>query len=136
MVLDRRLSQDIFTYLCPTKNTTNWLDHVLCTKDLADNIFNVQVDVNGPLYDNFPLHFTLQFDFSYCTATTDDIKKEFVKWNKISGKDKHDIQLKLDNLLNTMNLLDEAFNCKVVRCNNKKQKARLDEIFRLMKDFT
>ena len=34
-----------------------------------------------------------------------------------------------------MNLLDdEVFNCKVVRCNNKKHKARLDEIFRLIKE--
>ena len=135
LVLDKRLPQDTFTYLCPTKNTTSWLDHVLCTKDLADNIFNVQVDYNGPLYDHFPLHFTLEFDFSYSTVSTDDIKKEFVNWNKISDKDKHDIQLKMDNLLNTLDLLDdEVFNCKVVRCNNKKHKARLDEIFRLMKE--
>ena len=135
LVLDRRLPQDTFTYLCPSKNTTSWLDHVLCTKDLADNLFNVQVDYNGPLYDHFPVHFTLEFDFSYCTASADDIKKEFVNWNKISDKDKHDIQLKLDNLLNTLNLLDdEVFNCKVVRCNNKKHKDRLDEIFRLMKE--
>ena len=30
-VIDEVLSPDSFTYLCPAKNTSSWLDHVLCS---------------------------------------------------------------------------------------------------------
>ena len=34
LLVDEVLPDDSFTYLCPAKNITSWLDHVLCNKEM------------------------------------------------------------------------------------------------------
>ena len=63
-ILDEQLPQDSFTYLCPAKSTTSWLDHVMCTEDLIRSITNMKIDYEGALYDHFPLYFNLTFFLS------------------------------------------------------------------------
>ena len=39
--LDSKLPRDTFTYLCPAKSSTSWLDHILCTNHLFHCFSNV-----------------------------------------------------------------------------------------------
>ena len=50
---------DTFTFLCPSKDSTSWLDHVLCSQDMKGKILNIAVNYETALYDHFPLLFSL-----------------------------------------------------------------------------
>ena len=39
--LDEQLPRDTFTYLCPAKDSTSWLDHIFCTKVVAQRVSNI-----------------------------------------------------------------------------------------------
>ena len=67
LTLNDQMPQDSFTYLCPARNTTSWLDHVLCSSQIMINISNPHVDYTSALYDHFPLFFELNLDFGYCS---------------------------------------------------------------------
>ena len=60
--VDEQLPQDSFTYLCPGRSTTSWLDHILCTKEVINLVTNMKIDYEGALYDHFPLYFNLAFE--------------------------------------------------------------------------
>ena len=136
LALDDQLPQDTFTYLCPARNTTSWLDHILCSKNLKDIISNLFVNYDIALYDHFPLYFNLKFELA-CNHREEDInvsRDEFVDWKKIGKADKDLISHKLDGLLNGLNLInDEVLNCQVIGCKNRDHRKRLDKIFFLLK---
>ena len=135
-VLDEQLPQDSFTYLCPGRNTTSWLDHVLCSAGLTECVFDVQIDYEGALYDHFPIYCNLTVDFT-CHDDKDErlLVEEFVNWNAMSHSDKKSVKQKIDDMLNMLNLInDEVFECRVVGCNDRTHLKRLDDIFRLMKE--
>ena len=50
---------DTFTYLCPSKNSTSWLDHIICTQEMKSKILDITVNYETALYDHFPLPFSL-----------------------------------------------------------------------------
>ena len=54
-ILQDFLPSDAFTYLCPTRNTTSWLDHFICSNKFKDNVMNVSVNYETALYDHFPV---------------------------------------------------------------------------------
>ena len=56
---DSTLPNNCFTYLCPAKSSTSWLDHIFCTKSVSKYVTNVRVDYSMAIYDNFPLAFDL-----------------------------------------------------------------------------
>ena len=58
-VIDRTLPGDSFTYLCPSKNSTSWLDHVLCTQGMVNIVSQVFIDYKSSIYDHFPVFFML-----------------------------------------------------------------------------
>ena len=120
--VDGQLPQDSFTYLCPGRSTTSWLDHVLCTKEVINLITNVNIDYEGALYDHFPLYFSLAIDFKSTERVDNECgPKQYVNWNKLTDKDKQDIKVRIDSLLNKYSLLDnELFLCCKVGCKNKK----------------
>ena len=135
-VLDEQLPQDSFTYLCPAKNTTSWLDHILCSEGLTESVFDIKIDYEGSLYDHFPIYFNLIFYFNYHNTKDDrPFVDEFVNWNAMSQSDKKAIKQKIDDMLDKLNLLnDEVFRCRVVGCNDRTHLKRLDTIFSLMKE--
>ena len=138
LVLDNeQLPQDTFTYLCPAKSVTSWLDHILCSKQLQDCISNIYVNYNFALYDHFPLYFSLKYKFDCVQniTTTNNLENELVNWSKIKDQDRKAISCKLDALLNNLNFIDEeVLHCSVKGCKNISHKKRLNEIFLLMKD--
>ena len=55
--LSDRLPPDTFTYLCPAKSTTSWLDHILCTSHLSECVQDIFVEYSNAIYAHFPLCF-------------------------------------------------------------------------------
>ena len=135
-VLDEQLPQDSFTYLCPAKNTTSWLDHILYSEGLTECIFDVQIDYEVALYDHFPIYFNLIVDFnSYNIKDNRPLVEEFVNWNAMSQSDKKAMKQEIDDMLAKLNLLnDDVFQCRVIGCKNRTHSKRLGVIFRLMKE--
>ena len=136
LALDDQLPQDTFTYLCPARSTTSFLDHVLCSKNLKESISNLFVNYEISLYDHFPLYFNLEFELAFNRRESDAIVShdEFVDWKNINKADKDLISNKLDDLITGLNLVnDEILNCQVIGCKSRNHRKRLDEIFFLVK---
>ena len=136
-VLDSFLPRDTFTYLCPAKNTTSWLDHIVCSKNLSLCKKEIRVNYDTVLYDHFPLFFEFDLDVVHETNflnKTFSHNDEYVNWNRINESDKTNIREKLDKILRALELIDdEVLNCKVVGCKNESHRRRLEEIFRVIK---
>ena len=81
---------DTFTYLCPSKDSTSWLDHVVCTQDMKDKILNITVNYETALFDHFPLLFFLDIILDASPDSHKEfIVREFVNWKKMSDLDKN-----------------------------------------------
>ena len=92
-VLDEHLPGDSFTYLCPAKNSTSWLDHILGTVSVAKQISNVHIDHGIAIFDHFPVCFDFSFPQEHNHCRDDVVSTgEFVSWNRISSLDEDDIK--------------------------------------------
>ena len=133
-VVDSRLPDNSFTYLCPSKNTTSWLDHILCTQGVLPSISGVYVDYDGAIFDHFPLYFCLEF----CTENNedtcdDDFIRKLVNWSKISNKDKEEIKDSIDEMIDISGILScNVFRCIKNTCTNENHTRCLDEVFDMM----
>ena len=58
-ILNDRLPSDSFTYLCPSRNSTSWLDHVICTKGLVSKVSDISINYSRALFDHFPVSISL-----------------------------------------------------------------------------
>ena len=134
-VLTDLFPNDTFTYLCPSRNSTSWLDHIICSKEMKDKILDVSVNYETVLYDHFPLSFFLNVILDVPLVNDKEVLlKEFVNWNKMSVADKILISNFIDEEINNMKILDdEAFFCFDLKCNNPSHKTALNELFLKMK---
>ena len=128
------LSQDTFTYLSPSSNTTSWLDHIVCNKNIYDKIIKLYVDHNLALYDHFPLEISLDlkipaFKDKPIIKNNIDVKK-FVAWNKMTSSQKakfsSDVNILIKEMIDRHGVLN--CNCKII-CNDRFHKDQLDLIF-------
>ena len=71
-VVDDSLPADIFTYLSPCRNTTSWLDHVLC--DMNIRVLDITVRFDISLFDHFLFFITI--DLNNCGSVC--ISLEFI----------------------------------------------------------
>ena len=132
--LDERLPCDTFTYLCPVKDSTSWLDHLFASGLAAEGISNIYVDYNAAVYDHFPLCFNFNFNFK------GDLKfyekdgnfiNNMVYWNRMNDSDKNQIKIFIDDLITEYALLDhELFFCTSVNCKNKSHIEYIESIFK------
>ena len=135
-IVHEHLSTDTFTYLCPSKNTTSWLDHVICSSNISENISSVYIDYNSALYDHFPLCVNINFPLQ-TLPVTDNIRiiSEFVNWNKMSTDNKEHIKHFIDDQIASRNLLDShTLSCYDVNCKNDYHCKELIELFNSIKD--
>ena len=141
-VVDKLLPRDSFTYLCPARSTTSWLDHILCTCGIAEGISDVYVNYEMALFDHFPLHFNFDFklESNVCLSnegddnTNDAMMNKMVDWGKVSEANKNYIKSYIDNGIISSNILyHEVFQCKIKNCTNVKHIKYIDEIFESMK---
>ena len=135
LILDEKLPMDTFTYLCPAKNTTSWLDHILCTKQAIDHIGDMYIDYGLAIYDHFPLCFSYKFSFISNNLHRELISTdEFVDWNRISKSMENRIKEELDALIISNGLLfSDLFCCFNINCRDPHHKHMIDVTFEEMK---
>ena len=130
-ILDNAFPSDTFTYLCPTKNTTSWLDHIICSEELVNKISNVKVNYDTALYDHFPITFVLNIPTHIMYFNDNDRARcDYVKWDKMTIKDKELIKNRIDSEIIERKLFDyKAINCCNPNCTNVDHQKDLDNIF-------
>ena len=130
-----QLPDDTFTYLCPAKNTTSWLDHILYSRSAADLISKVYVNYECAIYDHFPVHFNLDIMLSSNSFQGDLSIKQLVYWNKISERSKEDIKLFIDKATDKHKLLlKSVFSCREINCKNKVHLRDLEDLYSAMQN--
>ena len=130
--LDERLPCDTFTYLCPAKDSTSWLDHIFATELAVEEISNIYIDYKAAAYDHFPLLFNFDFnsDLEFY-AKEDNIIDNMVYWNRMNNEDKNQIKEFIDSMITEYGLLDhELFFCTKVNCKNETHLKYIEDIFK------
>ena len=127
--------KDTFTYLCPSKNSTSWLDHIVCSQGMKEKIMDVAVNYEIALYDHFPMFFYVDIvlDASFA-GVKEDMIREFVNWNKMTPTDKKNISASIDNEIDNMSLLNhDIFLCNKMNCNDLCHRNSLNGLFEIIK---
>ena len=112
---------DAFTCLCPTRNTTSWLDHFICSNKFKDNVINVSVNYQTALYDHFPITVVLNISI-YLEHFKDNDKVicNYVNWNKMTHNDKEDIKNYIEREIIRQKLLESnCLLCFNPNCENE-----------------
>ena len=133
--VDGHLPNDTFTYLCPAKDSTSWLDHIFASKPAAKRLTNISVDYNSSIYDHFPLCFEYVFPVEQLFVKKMEVKIEkMVNWNKVNEKDKTKISSKIEDMIKqTQCIEEEVFYCTNVNCNDPKHVEYIEIIFNFLK---
>ena len=133
-VVDRQLPNNTFTYLCPSKSTTSWLDHILCTKSVLSNVSDVYVDYESVIFDHFPLYLSLNFSIEPRENKRDnEFIRKLVNWQKISNNDKEEIRSFIEEIIDVNGILSsDLLRCSKINCRNEKHLECLDELFDVM----
>ena len=133
--VDLKLDNDSFTYLCPAKNSTSWLDHILCTSHLTKYFSNVFVDFKYAIFDHFPLCFDFNFVKNSHKVSRHVLQSDsFVNWNIMKESDKERaIDYIETNIINKRMVLYEAFKCCNTCCTNKCHTEEIESTFKELK---
>ena len=98
--IDEQLPRDTFSYLCPAKDSTSWLDHIFASEPAAKRLTNVFIDYNSSIYDHFPLCFQYAFHDEQIFMKKPDVQVEkMINWNRLNEKEKSKISYKIDELI-------------------------------------
>ena len=118
--MNSTLPNNCFTYLCPAKNTTSWLDHIFCTKSVSKYVTNAHVDYSMAIFDHFPLVFNLALPVErQFVISNDNFKESFVDWNKIRELERKNIREKIEEIIVRKGIMhNEVFACTDVNCIN------------------
>ena len=133
--IDEQLPRDTFSYLCPAKDSTSWLDHIFASEPAAKRLTNVFIDYNSSIYDHFPLCFQYAFHDEQIFMKKPDVQVEkMINWNRVNEKDKSIISCKIDELIKQSQFInDELFYCTCVNCKDPKHIEYIVEIFDFLK---
>ena len=136
IVLNDSFPEDTFTYLCPARNTTSWLDHVVCSKQVITKVSNLHVTYTGAIYDHFPVCFDLSLEINNTHFSKELFYEECVDWRKVTEKDKVYIREKLDSLVEMSRIMDkEVLHCSRSKCQNPQHLKELESVFPLLKEY-
>ena len=130
VVLDHLFPVDTFTYLCPTRDSTSWLDHIICTEAMSGSVANVFLDYTMALFDHFPVCFTLDIPIMGSPSGSMGCdSNEFVNWNKITVSDRKEIKNFIDKEITNQNLLySHALLCYDKKCEDENHLQDLDRL--------
>ena len=135
-VLNDSFPKDTFTYLCPARNSTSWLDHVVCSYRVIEKVSKLRVNYSGAIYDHFPICFDLSLEINVTHFSKELFYEKCVDWRKVKEKDKVYIRNKLDNLIESSGIMDKnVFHCYKRKCRNPKHLQELELVFSLLKQF-
>lgn len=131
-ILDSLFEKETFTYLCPTKDSTSWLDHIVCTENLVGRVQNAFIDYNISLFDHFPLYFTLDvvIEMSPILNSANDASNRYVNWSIVKDHDIKNIQAFIDNMIVETGVLESnVLQCCDMSCRSQCHKDALGELF-------
>ena len=130
-LLTELFPNDTFTYLCPFRYTTSWLDHIVCSREMKDKVSNVFVNHETALYDHFPLFFSLNVILDVSFHNEKEVfLKEFVNWNSMSVSDKLSISSFIDEEIKNRKIHDhDIFLCYDLNCNDPCHRTILSNLF-------
>ncbi|CAF4343149.1 unnamed protein product [Rotaria magnacalcarata] len=107
---DSALPKDTFTYLSPGHNSTSWLDHIICSVSLNNDVTNIE--------------FAVSADF----VADIDLDKKFVYWNKMTKAEFALYKSKVYEALNVNYFCDnDIFLCNTVNCHDPEHMVALDK---------
>ena len=134
-ILTDRLPSDTFTYLCPSRNITSWLDNVICTSKLTDMVTSMAVDYDKAIFDHFPLSCSLNIHTdAFHFSDSERVIHEFVNWNKMSVGDRETIKQFIDCEIMRKKVLDNhSLSCFNLNCSNKNHRSEMLHIFESIK---
>ena len=126
------LQDSSFTYLCPAKNTTSWLDHIAVSESMKDIVGDFKIRYDLALFDHVPLACKLNIDICDVDEKIEHIDPgEFVDWQKFLCA--NNVQLyesNIDNCLNELNLETfDCLDCDIYRCCNEQHIKELNTIY-------
>ena len=128
-IVDEKFPHNAFTYLCPSRDTTSWLDHVVCTPNISDKISKICVEYDNALYDHFPLSFYLNISFDTIPVLDkDNVVREFVNWNRMSVEDRCAIAGYIDKEIYKI-LNHKTLSCCCLNCDNEQYINDLNELY-------
>ena len=132
--VDEQLPQDTFTYLCPAKDSTSWLDHVFASKAAAQSISDIYVDYESSIFDHFPLCFEYAFNAELVHVKKGPQLEKMVNWTRVNERDKLLITSKIDNMVKQRDCIeDELFCCSCVNCKDPKHLELIEKVFDFLK---
>ena len=99
-----KLPQDTFTHLSEAHNTTSWLDHILVSENISDNVGEIKVIYGGSTSNHFPLVAELKMSNIPVHENISDTHRETVKWDFMSNAKRDAFITLLDELLQTCNV--------------------------------
>ena len=134
VALNHMLPLDTFTYLCPARNVTSWLDHMVCSHQLESTITDMRVDYEGAIFDHFPLYVDLKFDIEFVSYKKDLSFMRFVDWRKMTEADDNEMRRKIDDGINDIDMFNmDIFSCSSGDCSDDDHHNRIDKVFLKMK---
>ena len=135
--VDEQLPNDSFTYLCPAKNTTSWLDHIFCTENIAPWIVDVGIDYDSAIFDHFCIYFVLEMDVNISAPMSDckSLPRKMVKWNTLSEENRSYIRALMEEVIIAEGVLhQEVLYCKKINCTNAAHRNVIDMLFEKAKN--
>ena len=133
--VDQQLPKDTFSYLCPSKDSTSWLDHIFASNPAAKRISNISIDYNSSIYDHFPLLFDYEFPTEQIFVKKTGVNVEnMINWNKVNEKEKIKISSIIEDIIKKSHCLeDELFYCTCINCKDPKHIEYIEKIFYFLK---
>ena len=133
--IDEKLPRDTFSYLCPAKDSTSWLDHIFASYPAMQAISNIHIDYTSSIYDHFPLCFEYAFHAEQVfVKKTGVLIEKMVNWNKVKEKDKITISSNIDDIITQSNCIEnELFYCTCINCKDPKHLEYIDKILDFVK---
>lgn len=123
IVKDLLLPDDSFTYLCPAKSTTSWLDHIVSSRSIQDKIQNVSILYDFNIFDHFPISFELNIETdrqNNVIYNRNEVVDDFVLWHKLSNRDLESYTQKIKHNTDLFQLTQSTvWLCSDIHCKDE-----------------
>jgi hypothetical protein len=131
--LDDLFPNDTFTYLSPSTDTVSWLDHILCSKHIINNMNNGKVLYELSLFDHFPIAIDLNLNLKnklHDNVTNGFEIDKFILWDKLSPKEISKYKCNLNEMIDNFSFMKyDTSCCNNSICNSINHACEIDEIY-------
>lgn len=128
------LDSQTFSYLSAAHDTTSWLDHLICSKNLHSLISDISVNHSLCFYDHFPIGFVLNVSLQQRVTVNNDPVELFINWTGLTESDKKQFSdnIGLEFMKGELYCFD-ALYCTKYGCTSELHRAQLECAIKLFK---